>query len=58
MRAAVDWWAVVTSVDGSVQSLAGISLLRFDDTGLVVEQRDAWADLEGHHDLAHWASEG
>ena len=33
-RAAVDWWAVVTSKDGSVQSLAGTSLLRFDDDGL------------------------
>ena len=57
MRAAVDWWAVVTSVDGSVQSLAGTSLLRFDDAGLVVEQRDAWSDLEGRHALAHWAAE-
>ena len=43
----MDWWAVVTSADGSVQSLAGTSLLRFDVEGLVVEQRDAWADAEG-----------
>ncbi len=54
-RAAVDWWAVVTSADGSVQSLAGTSLLRFDSEGLVVEQRDAWADADGRVDLPAWA---
>jgi hypothetical protein len=54
-RAAVDWWAVVTSIDGSLQSLAGTSLLRFDDDGRVVEQRDAWADADGHHELPAWA---
>ncbi len=42
-RAAVDWWAVVTATDGAVESLAGTSLLRFDESGLVVEQRDVWA---------------
>jgi hypothetical protein len=42
LRAAVDWWAVIRSKDGSQQSLAGTSLLRFDGEGLVVEQRDAW----------------
>jgi len=47
----VDWWAVVTSADGSVQSLAGTSLLRFDAQGLVVEQRDAWADADGRIEL-------
>ena len=56
-RAAVDWWAVVTSTDGSVETLAGTSLLRFDDAGLVVEQRDVWAAQAGHHELQHWASE-
>ena len=50
-RAAVDWWAVVTSTDGSVQSLAGTSLLRFDAEGLVVEQRDAWDGADGRVDL-------
>jgi hypothetical protein len=54
-RAAVDWWAVVTSNDGSLQSLAGTSLLRFDDEGRVVEQRDAWADADGRHELLEWA---
>ena len=56
-RAAVDWWAVVTSTDGSVETLAGASLLRFDDDGLVVEQRDVWATRAGHHELVHWAPE-
>ena len=54
-RAAVDWWAVVTSNDGSVQSLAGTSLLRFDADGRVVEQRDVWALEPGRRDLLDWA---
>jgi len=54
-RAAVDWWAVITSADGSVQSLAGTSLLRFDVDGLIIEQRDAWGDAEGRLELADWA---
>ena len=54
-RAAVDWWAVVTSTDGSAQSLAGTSLLRFDAEGLVVEQRDAWADADARVELPAWA---
>jgi ketosteroid isomerase-like protein len=56
-RAAVDWWAVVTSKDGSVQSLAGTSLLRFDADGLVVEHRDAWGEANGHRELPDWAPE-
>jgi ketosteroid isomerase-like protein len=56
-RAAVDWWAVITATDGSVQSLAGTSLLRFDADGRVVEQRDAWAELDGRHALPNWAAE-
>jgi SnoaL-like protein len=56
-RAAVDWWAVVTSKDGSLQSLAGTSLLRFDADGLVVEQRDAWGEADGRRELAEWARE-
>jgi ketosteroid isomerase-like protein len=54
-RAAVDWWAVVTSTDGSVETLAGTSLLRFDADGLVIEQRDAWAAEAGRHALPGWA---
>jgi hypothetical protein len=54
-RAAVDWWAIVTSLDGSVESLAGTSLLRFDPADLVVEQRDAWAAKPGRVELPDWA---
>lgn len=55
-RAAVDWWAVVTAQDGTVQTLAGTSLLRFDEDGLVVEQRDAWGLEDGRRDLPAWAT--
>jgi len=54
-RAAVDWWSVVTSTDGTLETLAGASLLRFGDDGLVVEQRDVWAARAGRHELVHWA---
>jgi ketosteroid isomerase-like protein len=54
-RAAVDWWAVMTTTDGSVESIAGTSLLRFDAEGLVVEQRDVWAIEPGRRDLPDWA---
>jgi hypothetical protein len=42
-RAAVEWSAETKLKDGSTEKLAGVSLLRFDDDGLVVEQRDFWA---------------
>jgi lactoylglutathione lyase len=54
-RAAVDWWAVVTDHEGGEQALAGTSLLRFREDGLVVEQRDAWAEEAGSRDLPAWA---
>jgi ketosteroid isomerase-like protein len=54
-RAAVDWWAVVTGTDGSVETLAGTSLLRFSEDSLVGEQRDVWASAEGRVELALWA---
>ena len=55
-RAAVDWWAVVTTTDGAVETLAGTSLLRFDEDGLVIEQRDAWNAEPGRVELPGWAS--
>ena len=55
-RAAVDWWAVLTAKDGALESLAGTSLLRFDESGLVVEQRDVWASEPGRRELSDWAS--
>ena len=54
-RAAVDWWAAVRSVDGSVETIAGTSLLRFGEDGLVVEQRDVWASAPGRQELPDWA---
>jgi SnoaL-like domain len=54
-RAAVDWWALLTSVDGSVETIAGTSVLRFQENGLVVEQRDVWAVAPGRHELLDWA---
>ena len=53
-RAAVDWWGAITAPDGTVQTVAGTSLLRFDADGLVLEQRDVWADAPGRVDLPHW----
>jgi ketosteroid isomerase-like protein len=55
-RAAVDWWAVITDRDGREQTVAGTSLLRFGSDGLVVEQRDAWAEEPGRRELPDWAS--
>ncbi len=54
-RAAVDWWAVIVASDDSIETLAGTSLLRFDDEGLVVEQRDAWSSEPGRRELPQWA---
>ena len=54
-RAAVDWWAVIVAQDDTVESLAGTSLIRFDEDGLVIEQRDAWASEPGRRDLPDWA---
>jgi hypothetical protein len=54
-RAAVDWWAVMKGHDGSEETIAGTSLLRFDAGGLVVEQRDVWALEPGYRALPNWA---
>lgn len=42
-RAAVEWSAETKLKDGGRERLAGVSLLRFDGDGLVIEQRDFWA---------------
>jgi hypothetical protein len=42
-RAAVEWRAQTRLRDGSGEDLVGVSLLRFDAEGLVVEQRDVWS---------------
>ena len=46
-RAAVQWWATYVE-DGRNISLAGTSVLTFDDDGLVADEWDAWEEVEGH----------
>jgi hypothetical protein len=41
-RASVEWWATLVLKNGEEQTVAGCSMLRFDDDGLVVEARDYW----------------
>lgn len=41
-RAAVEWWATLVLPGGEEQALAGCSVLRFDEQGLVAEARDYW----------------
>jgi ketosteroid isomerase-like protein len=49
-RAVVEWWAV-SQLTGKEETLAGVSLLRFDEDGLVVEQNDYWHLEPGRHEL-------
>jgi hypothetical protein len=48
-RAAVEWWAVVRTGE-RVETIAGVSMLRFREDGLVTEQRDYWAIQEGRRE--------
>jgi SnoaL-like domain len=41
-RTAVEWWAILVSTNGRMQTIAGCSMLRFDEEGLVAESRDYW----------------
>ncbi len=41
-QAAVPWTAQTRLADGGAENLAGVSLLRFSDDGLVLEERDFW----------------
>jgi ketosteroid isomerase-like protein len=51
-RAAVEYRAVLTATNGTESTLAGTTVLRFDDTGLVVDHRDYWAIIDGDSGLA------
>jgi ketosteroid isomerase-like protein len=51
-RAAVEYRAVITATDGTESTLAGATVLRFDETGLVVDHRDYWAIIDGDRGLA------
>jgi hypothetical protein len=42
-RVAVEWHAETQLKDGGAEKLAGVSLLRLNADGLVIEQRDFWA---------------
>lgn len=48
-RAAISWWASLRE-EGADATLAGTSVLRFDADGLVVEQWDAWNQLDERHE--------
>jgi hypothetical protein len=48
-RAAVSWWASLREADEEV-TLAGTSVLRFDDDGLVADQWDTWNMVAGRRD--------
>ena len=48
--AACEWWAISAGADGSLSTLAGVSLLRFAPDGRVEEQRDYWSQRDGAHE--------
>jgi SnoaL-like domain len=41
-RAAVTWTAQTVLIDGSTEDLAGVSMLRFNADGKVIEETDYW----------------
>jgi hypothetical protein len=47
--AACEWWAISTQSDGTVVTLAGVSLLHFAPNGSCDDQRDYWSQREGAH---------
>lgn len=48
-RATVEYWAVV-SFEGRDETIAGVSVIRFEEDGLVGEQRDYWTAQDGRHE--------
>lgn len=52
-RASVPWWTEVTEAGAEI-TLAGTSLLRFDDSGLVVSQWDTWNQAAGRSAPPDW----
>src|SRR5262249_19161436 len=58
-RAAVEWWATLVLPDGEEHAIAGCSVLRFDDQGLVAEARDHWHMEPGRRPPPHrWGRGG
>jgi SnoaL-like domain len=55
-RAAVEWWASWTE-DGQELTFAGVTVLRFDERGKVVEHRDYDNHVERRESpYAEWSS--
>ncbi len=48
-RASISWWASLREDDAG-STLAGTSVLRFTDDGLVVEQWDTWNTVSHRHE--------
>ena len=46
-RAAVEYWAIITDLNGQRVTLTGVTVLRFDPEGHVLEHRDHWATTQG-----------
>jgi hypothetical protein len=51
-RAAVEYRAVITAPDGAITTIAGTSMLRFGDDGLVTEHLDTWTEADGDLGIA------
>jgi ketosteroid isomerase-like protein len=50
--AVVEWRAQTQLRSGGEEALSGVSLLRFDKDGRVVEQRDIWCQSDEHESAA------
>ena len=48
-RAMCEYWGVVT-FQGREETIAGVALIRFDEDGLVTDQRDYWNAQDGRHE--------
>jgi nuclear transport factor 2 (NTF2) superfamily protein len=51
-RAAVEYRAVITTPDGTATTIAGVSMLRFGEDGLVTEHLDTWTEAPGDLGIA------
>lgn len=47
--AACEWWAISNLRDGTTETIAGVSLLRFGEDGRAVDERDYWSSKPGAH---------
>jgi hypothetical protein len=51
-RAAVEYRAVITARDGTITTIAGVSMLRIGEDGLVTEHLDTWTEADGDLGIA------